>query len=192
MEWIIFLIVGSFLVSFISDKVSKNESEFTNKNKLNSKDEINKENLELLKSIKLDEISKNDTIEAEIIEEKENRQTVINNHYTQNVYVQQNNYYNKSKDENKDHSKKVWKRLGYRVKYGERYSYKFYGNEIYTPQQVEKISSYHVKYSEKGLTNKILKDTGSKQHTIKILVDNYGISENRAKSLVGYQKKLKY
>jgi len=127
-----------------------------------------------------------DSYDTTFIEDNDVKPTAVNNYYVQNnVYIQQNNYHNKSEDENKDHSEKVWKRLGYKVKYGETYSYKFYGNEIFKPNQVERIGSNHVKYSESGLARKLLNDTGSKKHTIDILVDSYGIPVNRAKFLVG-------
>jgi len=111
-----------------------------------------------------------DSYDTNVTIEKE--PTIVNNYYTQNnIYVQQNNYHNKSEDERKDHSEKVWKRLGYKVKYGETYSYKFYGNEIFKPSQVERIGSNQVKYSESGLARKLLNDTGSKKHTKDILVN---------------------
>ena len=114
----------------------------------------------------------------------EPEKTTINNYYTQNnTYVQQNNYNLKSNEENKDHSERVWNRLGYKIKQGETYSYKFYGNEIYTPEQVEQIECNQVKYSESGLTKKLLKDTKSKSLTQKILVDSYGLSKSEAKRL---------
>jgi len=55
--------------------------------------------------------------------------------------------------------------MGYRVKYGENHSYKYYGNEIFTPYcQVEKFeSSYSVYTSENGLADKLLLDRGSKK-----------------------------
>ena len=128
-----------------------------------------------------------DSYDTTIIEDNDVKPTVVNNYYVQNnVYIQQNNYHNKSKDENKDHSEKVWKRLGYKVKYGETYSYKFYGNEIFKPSQVERIGSNQVKYSESGLARKLLNDTGSKKHAKDILVNQYGYSQASAKSLVGY------
>ena len=126
-----------------------------------------------------------DFYDTTIIEDNEAKPTVVNNYYVQNnVYIQQNNYHNKSEDENKDHSEEVWKRLGYKVKYGETYSYKFYGNKIFKPNQVERIGSNHVKYSESGLVRKLLNDTGSKNHTKNILVNNYGVSESKAKKLL--------
>ena len=123
-----------------------------------------------------------------IFPEKENtRKNVVNNYYIQkNTYVQQNNYYNKSEEESKGHTEKVWKRLGCRVKYGESYTYKFYGNKIYNSDQVEKLSTNRVKYSEDGLVQKLLSDTKSKKMAKNILVENYGYSEINAKSLVGY------
>jgi len=55
-----------------------------------------------------------------------------NNYYTQNNIYIQNNYGTKAEA----HTKRVWKRLGYEVRYGERYAYKYYGNEIYMEDQV--------------------------------------------------------
>jgi len=118
---------------------------------------------------------------------KKVEETIVNNYYTQNnVYVQQNNYYEKPSQELSDHTAKIWKRLGYSIKHGETYSYKFYGNEIFKPNQVERIGSNHVKYSESGLARKLLNDTGSKKHAKDILVNQYGYSQASAKSLVGY------
>lgn len=104
--------------------------------------------------------------------------------------MQQKYYYEKPKsaEENKDHSEKVWKKLGYRIKRGESYSYRFYGKEIYTPNQVEKIGSYEIKYSPEGLAKKLLEDTKSPKHTINILVKNYNMTEYDAKRLVIYKK----
>lgn len=114
---------------------------------------------------------------------------VVNNYYTQNnITIQQNNYSNSDSSKHTDHTERVWKRMGYRVKYGETYSYKHYGNEIYTPNQVEKIgSNYHVHTSENGLARKLLSDTGSKRMAKDILVDQYGYTQNNAKKLVGYR-----
>ena len=39
------------------------------------------------------------------------------------------------------HSKSVWEKKGYRVRSGETYAYKYFGNEIYTKDQVIKKSS---------------------------------------------------
>ena len=41
----------------------------------------------------------------------------------------------------KGHTAKVWNRKGYQIKQGENYSYKYYGNLVYTREQVEKESS---------------------------------------------------
>ena len=54
------------------------------------------------------------------------------NYYTQNNVYIQNNYGIKPEA----HTERVWKRLGYEVRYGESYAYKYYGNEIYTEDQV--------------------------------------------------------
>lgn len=119
---------------------------------------------------------------------EEPKKSVVNNFYIQkNTYVQQNNYYNKSSEESKGHTEKVWKRLGYSIKYGESYAYKFYGNEIFKPNQVERLSTNRVKYSENGLAQKLLSDTKSKKMSKDILVKEYGYSETNAKNLVGYK-----
>ena len=199
MEWFLLLIIGITIVSSIIENVTKKESEFTNKRKLSSRDDQNKKNLEIIRSIKLDDIPKNDTVEAEIIEKKENRQTVINNHYTQNVYVQQNNIYekSKSKNENSSHTEKVWKRLGYRIKYGEIYSSNYFGNKLFTPNQVEKVGycrktlkvesnlSKNQK-KVKQLGNFLVNKHGSKRKAKDILVDSYGFDERTAKYAAGY------
>lgn len=74
--------------------------------------------------------------------------------------------------------------MGYRLKSGETYSYKFYGNKIFTPKQVDKIGSCQIRYSETCLAKKLLNDTGSKSHTKDILVENYGLPESKARRLV--------
>lgn len=137
------------------------------------------------------------TVDATII--KEEKPTVVNNYYTQNnVYIQQNNYRNKSTDENKGHSAKVWKRMGYKVRYGETYSYKFYGNEIFTPDQVERIGSYNEPLRlENGLSKNqkqakqlgysLVNKCGSKRKAKDILVEKYGFDENTAKYATGYR-----
>ena len=112
---------------------------------------------------------------------------VNNCNIQQNIYVQNNNYYGKSSKAGSDHTAKVWKKLGYSVKYGERYAYKFYGNEIFSSQQVEKSSFHRVKYSEDGLAEKLLNNTGSKKFAKDILIKKYGYSESDAKNLVGYK-----
>lgn len=119
--------------------------------------------------------------------DKEENQTIINNYCTQNnVYVQQNNYHKKSQSNHKTkgHSEKIWNKLGYRIKRGESYSYKYYGNEIFTSAQVEKNSSYEIQYSETGLAKKLLHNTGSKNHAKNILVNNYGLSKSKAENLL--------
>ena len=133
-----------------------------------------------------------EVFDTEIIKDKQesySQTTPVNNYYVQNnYYIQQNNYSkSKSADENKDHTAKVWKKLGYRVKAGESYAYKFYGNEIYKPNQVELDSTYSIRYSKEGLAKKLLRNTGSKYMAQKILVNEYGVSEYEAKNLVGYR-----
>lgn len=140
------------------------------------------------RSFKSDVSSYHKPRDFEYVSPKKSEETIVNNYYIQqNVYVQHNNHYGKSSKELSDHSAKAWKELGYSVKYGESYSYKFYGKEIFTPQQVEKSSSNRVKYSEDGLASKLLNDTGSKKFAKDILVREYDYSESNAKNLVGYR-----
>lgn len=58
------------------------------------------------------------------------------------------------------HSKKVWERMGYKVKYGETYAYKFYGNEIFTSDQVVKKGN-----SSHGEKKKFRRSRESEAHT---------------------------
>ncbi len=125
---------------------------------------------------------------SETEDSKETHET--NNYYVQNNINIQVNHHGTSSEELKDHSEKVWERLGYRVLGGESYTYKMYGKEIYTPDQVEQIGtggSLIVKYTEKGLVKKLLRDTGSKRMTKDILTEQYGYSQSAAKGLVGYK-----
>mgnify|MGYP000132604392 CR=1 FL=1 len=99
-------------------------------------------------------------------------------------------------DSNRGHSKKVWERLGYRIKPGETYSYRYYGNEIFEPNQVEEIGKYRHQIQKTGLTERqlkvktlgsaLVKKTGSKRAAKDILVSEYGFEENTAKYAVGY------
>lgn len=122
---------------------------------------------------------------------------IINNYFVHNnVYV----HYNpdsSSNDSSKDHSKSVWEKMGYRIKYGERYAYKMYGNEIFTPDQVEK-SSYgrETLQLENGLTKNqkkvkqlgyaLVNKVGSKRKAKDILIEEYDFDEDTAKYAVGY------
>ena len=83
---------------------------------------------------------KNNTIvydaECEIVEEEKH---VVNNYYIQNnIYIQNND---NSSSKSKGHTARIWERKGYRVKYGETYAYKHYGNEVFTEDQVIKITN---------------------------------------------------
>lgn len=171
MEFILFLIIVSIIYSVVENYSKNNNTSMpTNSHKPKHTFDNKEVNFDNNKEF-----------------EKKKETHIINNYYTQNnTYVQQNNYYkkSKSKDENKDHSEKKWKELGYRIKNGETYSYKYYGKEIFTQEQVEKIGSYQIRYSKTGLAKKLLNDTGSKSHTKDILVENYGLSETKAKKLL--------
>lgn len=100
-------------------------------------------------------------------------------------------------DEDKDHTSAVWERLGYQVKAGETYSYKFYGREIFKSHQVVKAGCYRKRIASTSLSEKQIKvktlglalveKTGSKRKAKDILVDEYGFSENTAKYAAGYR-----
>ena len=190
MEFILLLIVGSVIYSAVENYFKNNNSkskadgylEKNNFDNFNAKPSKSNDTVEWwnIKQDNISNINTKPTIKTEVVQEvKKEAQTIIN------IYVQQNNPYkkSKSKDENKDHSEKVWRKLGYKIKSGETYSYKFYGNKIFTPDQVEKIGSYQIRYSESGLAKKLLNNTSSKSHAQNILVENYGLAESKAQRL---------
>ena len=91
------------------------------------------------------------------------------------------------------HTIRVWKKLGYEVNYGESYLYKYYGNEIYTEEQVRKISSSHGGHlcsnqkKVKSLGTALVRKSGSKQKAKSILVNHYGFDEDTAKYGAGFK-----
>lgn len=111
------------------------------------------------------------------------------NYYTQNNVYIQNNYGGKPEA----HTSRVWRKLGYEVNYGESYAYKYYGNEIYTEDQVSRVSGYHGGYLSsnqkkvKSLGGALVRKSGSKQKAKQILVDSYDFDEDTAKYAVGYR-----
>jgi hypothetical protein len=122
---------------------------------------------------------------------------IVNNYFVQNNVYAHYNPNSSSNDSSKDHSKSVWERMGYRIKYGERYAYKMYGNEIFTPEQVEKTSyERETLQLENGLTKnqKKVKQLGyalvnkvrSKRKAKDILIEEYDFDEDTAKYAVGY------
>lgn len=139
-----------------------------------------------------------DIFTPEIIDRENESTTTTNNFYIQqNIYIQQNNNYTSS-EEHKDHSESVWRKMGYRVKYGQEYAYKMYGREIFTPDQVVKIDSNYEQLSlESGLTKnqKKVKQLGyalvnkykSKRKAKDILVEHYDFDEKTAKFAAGYR-----
>lgn len=124
------------------------------------------------------------------------RQEVHHVHH-HHVHVTHEVRHKNSSEENKDHTAAVWERLGYQVKAGETYSYKFYGREIFKPHQVERAGQYRNRIAKSGLSENQLKvktlglalveKTGSKRAAKDILVEDYGFSENTAKYAVGYR-----
>ncbi len=65
-----------------------------------------------------------------------------------------------SSNKSEGHTARVWEKMGYTVKYGETYAYKFYGNEIFTEDQVVKKGSNF--YAEK---KRFRKSRESETHT---------------------------
>lgn len=65
------------------------------------------------------------------------------------IYSPKSNTFQKVHDEKKDHSEDVWKKLGYKIKFGERHTYKMYGRKIYKPDQVVKMNFKSAKRKDK-------------------------------------------
>lgn len=125
-----------FILSFISSSSKAN-----NKNK---EDADKKAISKALKEISNKDIQTTNVRSGELLdrvkeyEVKEMPRPEVHNHYHVHVTYESK----KSNDKNKDHTEAVWKRLGYQIKSGETYSYKFYGREIFTPDQVERVGQY--------------------------------------------------
>ena len=136
MEFITFLIIiaiGSAVYGTFEENKKKTDSLKSNVRSSNFSYPVKTEPVSRQKS------QKNNTIvydaECEIVEEKE----VVNNYYIQNnIYIQNND---NSSSQSKGHTARIWKKKGYKVKYGETYAYKHYGNEVFTTDQVAKITS---------------------------------------------------
>ncbi len=136
MEFITFLIIiaiGSALYGIFEENKKKTDPLKSNVRSSNFSYPAKTEPVSKQKS------QKNNTIvydaECEIVEEKE----VVNNYYIQNnIYIQNND---NSSSQSKGHTARVWERKGYRVKYGETYAYKHFGNEVFTVDQVIKITN---------------------------------------------------
>ncbi|WP_044411869.1 hypothetical protein [Thiomicrospira microaerophila] len=97
----------------------------------------------------------------------------------------------KKNTELSDHSAEVWRRMGYRVKSGEAYAYRFYGREIYTPDQVVSINDYtgltRNQKRVKVLGSTLVAKTGSKAAAKTLLIEHYGFKESTAKYATGYK-----
>ncbi|WP_044414187.1 hypothetical protein [Thiomicrospira microaerophila] len=96
----------------------------------------------------------------------------------------------------KDHTEAVWNRMGFRVKSGECYAYRYYGREIYSPDQVVSMNDYsglsHNQKKVKKIGSALVARTGSKAHAKSILVEQYGFSESTAKYATGYRGYYNY
>ena len=127
-----------FILSFISSS-----SKATNENK---EDADKKAISKSLKEISNKDIQTTSVRSGELLdrvkeyEVKEMPRPEVHHHHHHHVHVTYES--KKSNDKNKDHTEAVWKRLGYQIKSGETYSYKFYGREIFTPDQVERVGQY--------------------------------------------------
>lgn len=180
----IIIVIYSLRDEYLKKK-NKEQKNYTDNFSMDSREYYKKlrENV-ITKELKVDKL-----IDTEIVEDsKKKSDSTINNYYTQNVYVNVKGK-NNQKSKLEQHTEKVWKDLGYCVREGEIYSSSFYGKKLFTSEQVEKIVPYKVKYSEIGLSRKLLNDTGSKSLTKKILVDKYGLSESKADKLIKEKNK---
>lgn len=201
MDMEIILIVSAVVLLFVGFLTNNNSSSVYSKEITTKK--TNQELLDELNNLGFeDQKQPNKTIYPKINEEKTEPTTIVNNYYVQNnIYIKQEqtskaNSYN----ELSDHSEKVWKRLGYKIKYGESYAYRMYGKAIYKPHQVERIGTSSQKLlsidSEYGLTKNqakvkrlgysLVNKCGSKKIAKDILIEKYDFDEDTAKYAVGY------
>lgn len=130
---------------------------------------------------------------------KDDNNIVINNYFIKNELHIHNTTQTSSDKECKDHTEKIWKELGYCIKSGETCSYKLYGREVFTPEQVVK-KGVHAYYPElpgtgrtknqkkvKALGFSLVKKYGSKRKAKIILIEEYDFDEDTAKYATGYQ-----
>ena len=188
MWFVLSLIVGYIVYQIIDANFNKN-SKITKMSAYDILKAVDEKVQEIEEKRKKEREALKKTLEVTVEEPKKETQHIVNNFYIQNnTYIQQNNYKSsKSAEANKDHTEKVWNRMGYRLKYGETYAYKYYGKEIFRPEQAERASAgYKIRYSEDGLTKKLLRDTGSAELTKKILEKEYGVSSSKAQKLIAY------
>lgn len=131
---VILIVIWSYISTWFDDSKQESQQPILPSIKKNDSSNINKTLKEEIAPIK--PIINNSWCEA-----NQSKRAVTNSNYTKNTtYVQQNNH-KLSNDELKDHSKSVWEGMGYSVKSKERYAYKMYGKEIFTPNQVQKTRS---------------------------------------------------
>jgi len=145
MEWL--FIVGGFFIYV--DYLLKNKG--IKKEDTATKSDIIKESKELSADIVSDD--ELDELLRDLDRPNTQNNTIINNHYhvhnTVKVYTDKSSLDNLS-----DHTKKIWNQMGYDIKYGETYTYKMYGKEIFTPEQVEQITTNSTKYLPSKTTPK--------------------------------------
>jgi len=85
------------------------------------------------------------------------KKRIESDNYTKSVIKElsdnnQRRYYKKPIEKSKikhGHTERVWERKGYRVKQGETYAYIYYGNKVYTREQVYKKKNFSIKKTYK-------------------------------------------
>lgn len=204
MEFFIFLFIMIIIYSIASDYFRKRKEVKQNNTFQSANEEIDSfirlKDEKLVSTKIINEPKTNTLVNSEVIKKDEpiDFSKIINNYYVQNnIYVEvKEQSGKKTKDEK--HTEKVWKDLGFSIKKGETYSSIFYGKELFTSEQVEKISYKKEPLQlEHGLTTnqKKVKQLGytlvnkyaSKRKAKDILVDKYGFDEKTAKYAAGYR-----
>lgn len=197
MEWLILVLVVLLLAAFFGVfKSSETKDDAKTKSKKHSIDSyaINPEVFSRAMEANKKNIKTGVLVNDPIEEKQSPRQEVHHYHHVRVTHDWAED--NRSSEANKDHTEKVWNKLGYEVKPGETYDYKFYGREIFKPHQVQKIGNYRNRIASPGLSENQLKvktiglalveKTGSKRAAKDILVEKYGFDEQTAKYATGY------
>lgn len=197
MEWLILFFVGLVLAALFDwfNRSKKNDAAENEGKSSSSNVGEHVFDPELFRKALEKKNTKTGVLVNDLIEEKQApRQEVHHFHHVRVTHDWAED--NRSSEANKDHTEKVWNKLGYEVKPGETYDYKFYGREMFKPYQVQKIGSYRNRIASPGLSENQLKvktiglalveKTGSKRAAKDILVEKYDFDEETAKYAAGY------
>lgn len=198
MEWLILaLVVLASAAIFVGFKISETKDDAKTQGKNHSTDSYNilsEEAFSRAMQAKKKNTKTGVLVNDPIEKKQASRQEVHHYHHLRVTHDCAED--NRSSEASKDHSEKVWNKLGYEVKPGETYDYKFYGREIFKPHQVQKIGCYRNRIASPGLSENQLKvktiglalveKTGSKRAAKDILVEKYDFDEQTAKYAAGY------